>query len=228
MKSLILSQYGFALPLAAVLLIVPRAGAGERLNAPAIVTRTCSGCHGLDGKSQLPYIPRLAGLSAAYIELKLTVFRDASSSPVDEAFSRVVHMGSPGKDAGITAAATAQMVGVAHAISDADKKAAAQWFAAQTPAPGKSGRRELIEEGKSLFVNGLQSQGVPACQTCHGAEAQGTGIAPRLAGQNGSYVVRQMALFRAGDRRNSPEMTAVGRNVEGAQARAVAAYLQSR
>ena len=53
-------------------------------------------------------------------------------------------------------------------------------------------------------------------------------IAPRLAGQNAAYVVGQLAFFRAGGRRQSPEMTAVAQNVEADQARAVAAYLQSR
>ena len=51
---------------------------------------------------------------------------------------------------------------------------------------------------------------------------------PRLAGQNAAYVVGQLALFRSGAHRQSPDMTAVARNLEDGQARAVAAYLQSR
>jgi len=51
---------------------------------------------------------------------------------------------------------------------------------------------------------------------------------PRLAGQNAAYVVGQPALFRSGAHRQSPDMTAVARNLEDGQARAVAAYLQSR
>jgi cytochrome c553 len=219
-------KYGSAL--SAVLLIVPFASAEPRSTAPAIVTRYCSGCHGMDGKSQLPYIPRLAGLSATYSERKLASFRAAASAPVDEAFNRIAHIGSASKDAGITASATAHMVGTSHAISDEDLKAAAEWYAAQVPAHGRGGNGKLIEEGRNLFINGLESQGLPACQTCHGPEAQGTDKAPRLAGQNAAYVVGQLAHFRTGDSHNSPEMTGVARYVERDQARAVAAYLQSR
>jgi cytochrome c553 len=182
----------------------------------------------LDGKSQLPYVPRLAGLSAAYLERKLADFRDSAPPPVDEAFSRFIHAGSARKEASISPAANTHMVGFSHAISDGDRKAAAQWYASQVPARGKSGKPKLIEEGKSLFANGLQSQDVPACQSCHGAEAQGTNIAPRLAGQHAAYVVAQLAHFRAGDRQHAPVMTAVAKNVESDQARALAAYLQSR
>ena len=213
----------------AVLLMVPSAWAEQRTaGAPAIVTHSCSGCHGVDGNSQLPYIPRLAGLNAAYVEHKLASFRAAASPPVDEALSRVVRTGRASADAGITPAATAHMVGVARAVSGENGKAAAQWYASRTPAPGKSGKPELIEEGKSLFTNGLQSQGLLACQSCHGSAAQGSDLAPRLAGQNASYVVGQLALFRAADPQHSPVMTAVAQHLERDQARAVAAYLQSR
>jgi cytochrome c553 len=96
------------------------------------------------------------------------------------------------------------------------------------PARGKSGKPKLIEEGRSLFNNGLQSQGLLACQICHGSEAQGSALAPRLAGQNAAYVVSQLALFRATDRQQSSQMTVVAQHLERDQARAVAAYLQSR
>jgi len=49
-----------------------------------------------------------------------------------------------------------------------------------------------------------------------------------LAGQNASYVVGQLALFRATDLQQSPAMAAVAQHLERDQARAVAAYLQSR
>jgi cytochrome c553 len=220
-------RYGFALP-CAVLLIVPAAHAGERAAAPAIVTRYCSGCHGIDGNSQLPYIPRLAGLKDTYLERKLASYRGAGRPPVDEAVSRVVHIASPGGDAGVTAAARAQMVGVANAVSREDLKAAVRWFAAQAPARGKGARGKVVEEGRSLFVEGRESQGLAACRTCHGAEAQGTGIAPRLAGQNAAYIMGQLDLFRTRGSRNSPEMTGIARALDAGQARAVAIYVQSR
>jgi cytochrome c553 len=162
------------------------------------------------------------------LKRKLASFRAAASPPVDEAPGRAGRIGSASTDAGITSTATVHMVGVARSLSGEDEKAAAQWYASRTPAPGKSGKPKLIEEGKSLFNDGLHSQDLPACQTCHGSEAQGSALAPRLAGQNASYVVSQLALFRGTGRQRSPEMAAVAQHLEGDQARAVAAYLQSR
>jgi cytochrome c553 len=228
MKSLNWSRYVPVL-LPAVLPIVPSAWAQQHTGgAPAIVTRYCSGCHGVDGDSQLPYIPRLAGLNAAYVEGKLASFRAAASPPVDEALSRVVRIGDASTDGGITSAASVHMVGIARAVSAEDRKAAAQWYASRMPARGRSGKPKLIEEGRSLFSEGLHSQDLPACQTCHGSDAQGSDLAPRLAGQNAPYVVSQLALFRATGRQHSPVMTAVAQHLERDQARAVAAYLQSR
>jgi cytochrome c553 len=182
----------------------------------------------VDGNSELPFIPRLAGLNAAYLEHKLASYRGAASPPVDEAVSRVVRAGSSGADADITFAATVHMVGVAHAVSGEDKNAAAQWYASRAPARGKSGNSKLIEQGRSLFNEGLNSRGVLACQTCHGSEAQGSGLAPRLAGQNASYLLNQLVMFRETGRQYSPEMIDVALHLERSQARAVAAYLQSR
>jgi cytochrome c553 len=219
-------HYGFALP--AVLLIGPFACAEVRPSAPTVVTRYCSGCHGLDGKSELPYIPRLAGLKATYLESKLARFRAAVSLPVDETFERIAHIRSTSKTDGITAAAAVHMVGTARAITDENLKAAAEWYAAQMPTPGRSGNKKLIEEGRNVFINGIPSEGLPACQTCHGPDAQGTDRAPRLAGQNAAYIVGQLVHFRIADGHNATEMTGVARYVERDQARAVAAYLQSR
>jgi len=209
----------------AVLLVIPFTHAQERSSPPAIVSRSCSGCHGIDGKSQLPYVPRLAGQSSAYLERKLATFRIAGSSPVDEAIIRIVHIGSGGRDTGFSGSATVQMVGVANRMSDKDIREAAQWYAAQQPAHRKTGNAKAMEEGKSLYINGLQSRHLPACQTCHGTEARGTDIAPALAGQNAAYVLSRLAFFRAGDS-DSP-MRDVARSLESDQARAVAAYLQS-
>ena len=202
-----------------VLLIAPFARAEDHSVPPVIVIRYCSGCHGIDGKSNLPYIPRLAGLNAEYIQRKVANFKAATVSPVDEAFQR------SSKD-GFTPEGTAHMVGTARALSEKDLRTAAQWYAAQRPAPGKSTKRQLVEEGRELYINGLQSRRVPACQSCHGPEAQGTEKAPRLAGQNATYLLGQLALFRADNRKRSP-MTEVARSLENEQARAVVAYLQS-
>ena len=80
-----------ALKLAACLFVLPFVvGAQVRSTPPAIVTRYCSGCHGVDGASQLPYVPRLAGIGAPYLESRFAAYKAAAASPVDEAFSMLV------------------------------------------------------------------------------------------------------------------------------------------
>jgi cytochrome c553 len=63
---------------------------------------------------------------------------------------------------------------------------------------------------------------------CHGPNAEGKGMAPRLAGQNAEYIESQLVKFRLGDRTHAPEMTMVTRDLDPSQAHAAAAYLQSR
>jgi cytochrome c553 len=225
MSILKLVQYGFALP-TAMFLVASFARAQERSEAPAIVTRYCSGCHGMDGRSQLPYIPRLAGMGVQYLETKFASYQEAPAAPVDEAFNKIAHIGNSNKPMGLTGAANVNMVGVAHFVSEEDKDAAIGWYASRPPAPGKNRKGKAIEEGRKLFINGLPSRGLYACQACHGANGQGTDTVPRLAGQNADYLIGQLAVFRAGERRLT--MTDIARRLEDNEVRAVAAYLQSR
>ena len=120
------------------------------------------------------------------------------------------------------------MEGVAHAGKPEAIKEAVEWYAKQHPSPGHSANKALIEQGKELYMNGVPAQKVLACATCHGPDARGKRPAPRLAGQNGQYIEIQLAKFRRGDRRHAPEMTMVTRDLDDEQARAAAAYLQSR
>jgi cytochrome c553 len=215
---------------AAVLMLCPAAFAAHRnWAAPRIVTWNCSGCHGIDGRSQPPYFPRLAGLNADYAEKKIAEFQEAAKPPVDELLARALSVVAP--KLGVSRVeARINMVGIAHGITAEDTKMATAWYAKQEPIPGRAGDPALLEQGKALFLNGLHDQGLPACMTCHGAEAEGKGSVPRLAGQNGSYILSELAKFNAGDRKHAPEMTIVAQHVDSdsKEYRALAAYLQSR
>ncbi len=145
----------------------------------------------------------------------------------EELFYRVIGRYKRKVDAS-NAEARINMIGIAHAITADEAKSSASWYAIQKPAGGRSGNPALIEQGKELFLKGLPAQGMLACQTCHGAEAEGKAKAPRLAGQNGSYLLSEMAKFKAGDRQHAPEMTMIAAHVDSDQFRALAAYLQSR
>ena len=71
-----------------------------------------------------------------------------------------------------------------------------------------------------------RSQGVPACATCHGPQARGNDIFPRLAGQHADYLVKQALVIQRG-LRASPIMHDVVKELSPDQMRAVATYLES-
>lgn len=198
-------------------------------HAPPIVTTYCSGCHGIDGNSPLPYMPKLAGLSAAYQEKKLAAYKEPRIPPVDEPFSYLDQLMRGGNTrANFTRNERVNMQGVAHAAKADLIRQAVSWYSQQAPPRGNHARGPLVAKGEQLFRNGVPQQKILACMSCHGQNAQGNGPAPRLAGQNAQYIQSQLNKFRKGDRTHAPEMTMVSRDLDPEQARAVAVYLQSK
>jgi len=64
--------------------------------------------------------------------------------------------------------------------------------------------------------------------SCHGTNGVG-GKAPRLGSQNSTYLVDQLLRFRAGTRaHDAPKMTAIAKQLDKEQIRAVAAFLASQ
>ena len=85
----------------------------------------------------------------------------------------------------------------------------------------------LVAQGKELYDKGVSDRGIPACATCHGANAEGVADFPRLAGQHAKYVAKQLnyiqSLVRA-----APVMHGIVKDMTPAEILAVAAYVQSR
>jgi cytochrome c553 len=214
----------------AALLTIASHVSGQKLGrAPRIVTSYCSGCHGIDGNTELPYFPKLAGLNPTYAEKRLMAFKQPTLPAVDELFGRMRNGSAANSDNWTqTRQELTNMQGVAHALKPEVIQDAVQWYSLQAPAPGHSASKALIEQGKQVFTNGPRDQKALACMSCHGPDAQGKGSTPRLAGQNARYIEGQLAKFRKGDHRSAPEMMVVARELDADQARAAAAYLQSR
>ena len=189
-------------------LLVSVAGAAlAQQDAKALATGVCSACHGPEGRSISPVFPRLAGQQPAYTMLQLDAFR--------------THVrGDPN--------AQAYMWGMASQLSDPMIKELAAYYAAQKPAQEKVGDSALLAEGKKIFTEGIPSEKVQACATCHGANAEGTGAFPRLAGQHIEYLIAQLQGFQSGLRSNAPIMLGVVRGMKPQQIRAAAAYAASR
>jgi cytochrome c553 len=228
-----------------------RAGSPE---PPDVVVRVCSACHGMDGNAPSPIVPRLAGLSASYIEAQLRSMTDGPAEPIYSLTSLRSLVGQGGY-VGVTGSrvdpgAREYMWGPAALLSDAERKEVAAWYAAQPPAPGTPGRPELIERGRQIFENGVPpatqagiqtfhngqpgeviDTGVPPamvapCKSCHGDQGQGL-VGPRIAGQYAVYLVRQLEVFRTKERPHAELMENEVKALSPADARAVAEFLQS-
>ncbi len=193
---------------AAVVVLAAIAGSAIAQQDPASLTQgVCSACHGPEGHSISPVFPNLAGQQPAYITLQLYAFRDHQR-------------GDPN--------AQAYMWGMASQLSDDTIKGLAAYYAAQKPAPGQPGSPVLMAEGEKIYTKGIPTQGVPACATCHGAQALGDKAFPRLAGQHVDYLAAQLEGFKSGTRSNAPIMLAVARTLTPEQMKAVATYAASR
>jgi cytochrome c553/ketosteroid isomerase-like protein len=57
-----------------------------------------------------------------------------------------------------------------------------------------------LARGAAIARAGVGS--APACESCHGADLRGVGVIPPLAGRSPTYMVRELILFRLGERAN--------------------------
>jgi cytochrome c553 len=166
----------------------------------------CSTCHGPYGTSTSPDFPILAAQREGYLEAQIEAFRAHTRAEKD---------------------AHDIMWGIAGNLDSAVVKGIAEYYAAQPPAPGRVVDPAAVATGKEVFDKGVPSRGIPACATCHGADAKGQSIFPRLAGQHAAYVVKQLnyiqSLVRA-----APVMHGIVKDMTPAEIRAVALYVQSK
>jgi cytochrome c553 len=173
--------------------------------AQQLASTTCATCHGVVGRSTSPTFPNLAAQTAPYLQAQLHAFRDQTRADPD---------------------ALAYMWGMASQLSDPTIEAISAYYAAQPPPPAKTGDPKLMAQGKLIFEEGVAAQGIPACATCHGPQARGNAIFPRLAGQHADYLVKQMLVIQSA-LRAAPVMHGVIKDLPQVQMRAVATYLES-
>jgi cytochrome c553 len=165
----------------------------------------CSTCHGPRGVSISPIFPNLAAQQPEYLVAQIEAF---------QAHTREEK------------AAHDIMYGIAGNLDAALVKSIAQYYSAQPPAPGRPGDPALIAKGKALFETGVPERTIPPCATCHGADARGRGIFPRLAGQHATYTVRQVEYIQQVVRK-APVMHGIVKDLTPVEMEAIAAYTQS-
>jgi len=167
----------------------------------------CKTCHGVNGqgfRGAAP-MPRLAGQQPDYIKNQLQAFIDKRrANPV--------------------------MNNVAHVLSPAMLQGLADYFQSLNPKPLGGAPHDQVAAGEKIYKEGLGDK-VPACASCHGADAHGNGEFPRLAGQLNDYMFRKLTNWEKerGQDKNKPDTSAImqpiAHDLTPDQIKAVAAYL---
>lgn len=182
--------------------------ADPNVSGVTLAQQVCSLCHGITGRSINPNFPNLAGQQPAYFMAQMKEFRGHGR---------------------LDPAGFEYMWGISRSLTDEQIKGLADYYSSQASASitGATAQAVVLEDGKTLFENGLPDKGVPACNSCHGAQAQGSEQFPRLANQHSDYLFKQLMVFQRTDER--PEgsiMKVVAHELTAKNMQDVATYLQ--
>jgi cytochrome c553 len=111
------------------------------------------------------------------------------------------------------------MQGLIKALKEEEKIQLSIFYASQNPSLGKPNPANVVA-GKRLFTI--------YCARCHGDNARGNELIPRLASQHEEYIVASVTRYRnrSGERQD-PQMTAAVAPLKDADIKAVATYLSS-
>jgi cytochrome c553 len=167
----------------------------------ATSTNVCAACHTNDGSRGSPTNPIIQGQHPEYLVKQLTEFKDGKrANPI--------------------------MQGMAAALSEADMKNVAAFYAGKQPKPGFAKNKDQVSLGEKIYRGGIADRLVPACAGCHGPSGSGIPAQyPRLSGQHADYTAAQLNAFRSGARANSPQMTGVAAKMNDKEIKAVSDYI---
>ena len=179
----------------------PAASAPDAAKGATISTTVCGACHSNDGSRGSPANPILQGQHPEYLVKQLTEFKAGKR---DNAIMRAM----------------------ASALSEADMKNVAAFYASKQAKPGSAKNKELATLGEKIYRGGIADRAVPACTGCHGPTGAGIPVQyPRLGGQHADYIEAQLVAFRGGVRKNNAVMTGVAAKLNDREIKAVSDYL---
>jgi len=101
----------------------------------------------------------------------------------------------------------------------------AAYLSSLEPEPFNNGDEALVHQGEAIFKTGVPKDNIPACQFCHGPDAQGSGIFPRLGGQSAYYLKRRLQQWVEGYSVIAEHMPGIAQKLSPEQMDAVASYL---
>lgn len=169
----------------------------------AYVVRNCAFCHGpsLQG---LAVAPRLAGQHQEYIVNQLERIRTQErNNPFSLKY----------------------MSHAAVSVLPQNYCEVAAYISTMPAEARSDGNEALAATGEEIFRHGAPDDNIPACQFCHGPEAQGVGRFPRLGGQSYYYLKRRLEQWVEGYGKISQHMPGIASRLNPEQIDAIASYL---
>lgn len=174
------------------------------INPAEYVVRNCAFCHGDATVQGRAVAPRLAGQHQDYIVDQLERFRNGTR---DNPFS-LRYMSQVAK----------------HTLADSWCQVGA-YISTLPPEPAVNGNPELVAQGEEIFMHGVPAEKIPACQFCHGPEAQGIGRFPRLGGLSYYYMKRRLQEWQEGYSATASNMPRIAALLRPDEIEAVTSYL---
>lgn len=143
----------------------------DEARARKIVGGVCFVCHGMEGESAGEAFARLAGQHGEYIARQLEHFKSGKRK-------------------------NAAMADMAARLTPDEMLALGRYFEKQQVAPMAPRDKDLAAAGQLIYHQGNPQSAVPACASCHGADARGAATLPRLAGQVAAYTQARLRQFQ--------------------------------
>lgn len=177
------------------------ANAADAARAEEVVNGRCFMCHGLNGEAASQVFPRLAGQHGDYVAKQLADFKSGRRK-------------------------SDTMRPQVEDLTPAEMKALGAYFESKPTQARNNKDAELLAVGKYVFNRGNNFTGLPACNTCHGANGHGTPLLPRLAGQHPRYLEEQLKQFNTRERNNdNAVMHTVASKLSDLERHAVSEYI---
>ena len=130
----------------------------------------CIGCHGVEGNARTQTYPSLAGQPEAYLKQQLTAFASGERSDPT-------------------------MTPLALSMSAPELDGLAAYFSKMQPQPNTRFHADAARVARGEALAKANN-----CAACHGAQLEGKGGYPRLAGQGHDYLRDQLTRFKNGTR----------------------------
>jgi cytochrome c553 len=191
------------LAIVAIVVSSPAAYAQMVSSGARYAGRNCTWCHG-NSLQGFAVAPRLAGQNREYIVKQLDNIRNNTRN-------------NPYTLKYMSHAAEKVTPEMAYELAD--------YFSSLPPEAASNGDEGLVARGRAIFEGGIPASNVVACAFCHGPDAQGVRVIPRLGGQSYHYLKRRLEQWGEGYYVSADHMPGVAAELSPDQIEALASYL---